>query len=230
MRRMESVPLLLGHRGSRLSQTIPENSLAAFDLALEHGCDGFEFDLRRTRCECSVVCHDETFQGVKIASAAAHQMPDLPHLEDVLARYGQRVFLDIELKVSGMEYNVLALLREHLWERNYVVSSFLPDVVLKLKARKALPVGIICGDAAELKNGRELPADYVIAHKSLITEQLIKAVHRQKQKIFAWTVNDQPSMLQLAEWEVDGIISDDTQLLAATFGRSKPMAMQSSGG
>jgi hypothetical protein len=39
-------PLLLGHRGAR--RAAPENTLAAFDLALQHGCDGFEFDVRRT--------------------------------------------------------------------------------------------------------------------------------------------------------------------------------------
>ena len=37
--------LLLGHRGAR--QYATENSFDAFDVALEHGCDGFEFDVRR---------------------------------------------------------------------------------------------------------------------------------------------------------------------------------------
>ena len=37
---------------------VPENTFASFDLALEHGCDGFEFDVRLTGCGRAVVCHD----------------------------------------------------------------------------------------------------------------------------------------------------------------------------
>jgi len=36
-------------------------------------------------------------------------------------------------------------------------------------------------------------------------------------KVFAWTVNDAKSMVRLTNWGVDGIISDDTQLLAKTL-------------
>jgi glycerophosphoryl diester phosphodiesterase len=42
-------------------------------------------------------------------------------------------------------------------------------------------------------------------------------VHAAGKKIFAWTVNDRESMLQLAGWGIDGIISDDTELLVATL-------------
>ena len=42
------IPLLLGHRGARVGKSIPENTLASFDLALASGCDGFEFDVRLT--------------------------------------------------------------------------------------------------------------------------------------------------------------------------------------
>ena len=44
---METRPLLLGHRGARSEKSIPENTLASFDLR-SPGCDGFEFDVRLT--------------------------------------------------------------------------------------------------------------------------------------------------------------------------------------
>src|SRR5271167_3797714 len=95
--------LLLGHRGAGASSSVPENTLAAFDLALEHGCDGFEFDVRLTADKQAVVCHDPKHGRSTIARAQSLRLADLPRLDEVLRHYGQRVFLDIELKVSGLE-------------------------------------------------------------------------------------------------------------------------------
>jgi len=102
----------------------------------------------------------------------------LPRLEDVLRHYGHRIFLDIELKVKGLESKVLAALRERPLNGNYVVSSFLPDVVMELKARSAaVPTGIICEKAGQLMRWRELPAQYIIVHYSLLTRRLINLMH-----------------------------------------------------
>src|SRR5512138_2530443 len=49
-------PLVLGHRGA--SADAPENTLAAFRLALEQGADGVELDVRRCRTGEVVVVHD----------------------------------------------------------------------------------------------------------------------------------------------------------------------------
>src|SRR5271168_5316267 len=95
-------PLLLGHRGARASRHIPENTLASFELCLQHGCDGFEFDVRLSGDGQAVVCHDASFGGVSIAEAATEALA-LPTLEQVLRQFSLRTFLDIELKVGGLE-------------------------------------------------------------------------------------------------------------------------------
>lgn len=51
-------PLLLAHRGSRL--LAPENTRIAFDLALSHGSDVLEIDVRLSRDQQIIVTHDET--------------------------------------------------------------------------------------------------------------------------------------------------------------------------
>jgi glycerophosphoryl diester phosphodiesterase len=217
---MSDLPLLLGHRGARTSTSVPENTPASFDLALEHGCHGFEFDVRLTRCGRSVVCHDPTVDSITISQATADQLTYLPLLEDVLQRYSQRAFLDIELKVAGMESKILGLLREYRMEERYVVSSFLPEVVMELKTRsQKTQAGIICDKPGQLACWRETNADYVIPHHSLVTLKLVKEVHSAGQKLLTWTVNDRKTMLRLADWGVDGIISDDTELLVQTFAR-----------
>lgn len=217
---MSDLPLLLGHRGARASTFIPENTLASFDLALKHGCHGIEFDVRLAGCGRLVVCHDPTVDGINISEAAADQLTHLTLLEDVLRSYNQRAFLDIELKVPGMESKILGLLREYRMEEGYVVSSFLSEVVMELKTRSPkIEAGIICDKPGQLAGWRETNADYVIPHHSLVTLKLTKEVHSGGQKLLTWTVNDRKTMLRLADWGVDGIISDNTELLVETFAR-----------
>src|SRR5580698_2516450 len=95
-------PLLLGHRGARAEKSIPENTLASFDRALAHGCDGFEFDLRMSADGQPVICHDATTHGLEIAQSSAKQLA-LPLFRDILKRYQTTAFLDIELKTPGLE-------------------------------------------------------------------------------------------------------------------------------
>lgn len=215
---MSDLPLLLGHRGSRVKSPVPENTLASFDLALAHGCDGFELDVRSTSSGRGVICHDPEVDGVVVCQATDDQLVHLPLLDDVLQRYAQRAFLDIELKVPGLESKVLGSLREHRMKENYVVSSFIPEVVMELKTRTAsIHVGIICDKPNQLAYWRENSVEYLIPHYGLVTRALVQEAHNEGSKLLAWTVNDSKAMLRLADWEVDGIISDDTKLLVQTF-------------
>jgi len=215
---MSELPLLLGHRGARSCASVPENSFASFDLALEHGCDGFEFDVRLTACGRALICHDPKVEGVVVSQATCKQLVNFSCLEEVLQRYQDHAFLDVELKVAGLESKVLLALRQFAPQRGYVISSFLPEVLTELRTRSAVvPLGIICDRRDQLAQWRELPVDYVICHHRLIREVLVEEVREAGKKLFAWTVNDKRSMLRLAEWGVDAIISDKTELLAQTL-------------
>ncbi len=64
--------LLLGHRGAR--KYAPENTFAAFDLALTHGADGFEFDVRRTRDGANVIGHDPRLNRLIVRKSSTELM------------------------------------------------------------------------------------------------------------------------------------------------------------
>jgi glycerophosphoryl diester phosphodiesterase len=212
-------PVLLGHRGARARKSIPENTFASFDRALADGCDGFEFDVRLTADGYALVCHDPHGGGVEIAAASRPQCLSLPRFEDVVARYHARAFLDIELKVPGLEGIVAAALKEHRPERGFVVSSFLPEVVLAMHAEDdAVPVGLICETREQLQRWPDLPIEYVILHRKLVGAKLVQEVQRAGKKLLVWTVNSRAEMEKFRDWGADGIISDDTSLLARTLG------------
>jgi glycerophosphoryl diester phosphodiesterase len=209
---MSPRPLLLGHRGV---QSIPENTFASFDRALADGCDGFEFDVRLTADGQAVVCHDPKVGPIEIARAAAHQLLDLPRLNEVLERYQKTAFLDIELKVPGMEKIIAELLQAHPPSRGFLLSSFLPEVLRTLHAvDSSIPLGLICETKSQLQLWQKLPLEYVVPHYKLVSEDLIRELRKASKKIFVWTVNHPDLMQRFVNWNVQGIISDDTELLA----------------
>ena len=214
---MQEHILLLGHRGVSGQRAIAENTFAAFDHAMACGGDGFEFDVRLTACGRALICHSAKVNGITVSRANRTQLLDLPRMEDVFLRYGRTSFLNAELKVRGLESRVLAALRNRLPECGYLISSFSPDVLLEIKARRSgVPVGIICEKASQLVRWRRLPVEYVIVHKSLVTKLLVERIHEAGRKILVWTVNHPRAMQRFAAWGVDGIISDDVALLART--------------
>ncbi len=211
-------PLLLGHRGAR--KYAPENTLEAFDLALAHGCGGFEFDLRRTADARAIVCHDPTLHDRAVAGSTYSELRSggpLACLEDVVARFAGRAFLDLELKVPQLEDAVIAARRLH-GLRDGVVSSFLPEVLDALRLRDPLtPRGFIFDSGEGLMRWAALDVQYVMPQHSLVSRELVADVHAAGRKILVWTVNQEREMLRFAEWGVDGIISDDTKLLGETL-------------
>jgi glycerophosphoryl diester phosphodiesterase len=218
MRESVERPLRLGHRGARAVKSIPENTIASFDRCLADGCDGFEFDVRLTADATAVVCHDPQWKGVEIVRAAARDLAGLARLEEVLARYQERAFLDIELKVAGLEKIVAALLREHPPQRGFVVSSFLPEVLAAVRAENpSIPLGLICETPEELRRWNRLELDYVMPHHQQLDSRLVGKLKSAGKKIVVWTVNAPPAMLRFTELGVDGIISDDPKLLMRTL-------------
>ena len=229
---MKPKPLLLGHRGCRdgslglHKSALPvENSLAAFEYAISHGCDGFEFDVRQTHDGRNVLCHDPYCNRLPIAATNYAELVDpdgnlLPTLDYVLQQFGDRAFLDIELKVRGAEKAVVAALHAVPPQRGFIVSSFLPDVLMRVcNIDSSLPLGYICERDYALGIWRGLPIQIVLPRFDLIEKELIEEVHRHGKKLVTWTVNSARRMEELDAWGVDGLISDDPALLCQTFHR-----------
>ena len=214
-----SRPLLLGHRGARAHKVIPENTPASFDEALADGCDGFEFDVRLTEDGEPVIAHDAKFGKYKIERTLAQQVSSLPRLRDVLKRYQDKAFLDIEVKVKGLERTIVDLFLRHKPRKGCVVSSFLPSAIKALHEHDAgIPLGLICETPTQLREWSELPVAYVICHQELCEGEVVRKVKGAGKKIIVWSVNEAAEMRRFAELGVDGIISDETGLLCKTLG------------
>ena len=224
---MNGKPLLLGHRGcrGRSSAVLPvENSLAAFEYALTNGCDGFEFDVRHTRDGRNVLWHDPKWQGMEIAATDYADLTDRngacpPALEEALQRFGSRAYLDIELKASRQR------------AQRDCRSECAPPQKLDLSSRRSIPKYLPSCTNWTLRCpwdssatvteqwlfGERCQFAFFLPQDAYVQPSLIDEVHARGQQIMTWTVNDARRMRELAEWGIDGIISDDPRLLYQTF-------------
>lgn len=216
-------PLLLGHRGARAARHIPENTLASFELSLQHGCDGFEFDVRGSSDGIAVICHDPVSRGLEIEKMPAKVLA-LPTLQDVLRQFASRAFLDIELKVGALEAQTIAALREHPPQKGYVISSFQPDVLTAVhELAPHVPLGLLFDRREQISmEGRasspaKLLAAWMIPHIDLIDRKLTDRFHAAGKKVMVWTANRAEQMRQFADWGVDAIISDETEVMVRSL-------------
>ena len=110
-----SQPVIFAHRGA--SARAPENTLAAFELALEQGADAIELDTKLSADGQAVVIHDATVERttgargkVKDLSLAHLRSLDagsffeerfhgekIPMLEEVFEAFGRRTLINVEL-------------------------------------------------------------------------------------------------------------------------------------
>ena len=123
----------VGHRGA--SALAPENTLRAFELAVELGCDMLEFDVLDLQDGTLVLAHSNDLHEVSHGAARGtvrrrtleslrRLAPDLPTFDEALAFCAERlpgIGLQIDLKRRGVESGVVEALRRHdLLDRSWV--------------------------------------------------------------------------------------------------------------
>ena len=92
--------------------------------------------------------------------------------------FASKAFLDIELKVAGLEKRTCEIVGAYLPEKGYVISSFLPGVLRELHAMSgAMQLGLICERRDQLALWDKLPLTHLMPHHKLLTESLAIEVH-----------------------------------------------------
>ncbi len=141
--------LIAGHRGAK--GLAPENTIGAFEKAIELGADMVEFDVRRTADGTLVVHHDEDIAGSLLRDLSCKRLLELkevrvPTLEEVLRLCTGRIAVDIELKETGCEEAVLKLVSEHANTDEVIVTSFIDSVVARVKEiDSSIRTGLLIG-------------------------------------------------------------------------------------
>jgi glycerophosphoryl diester phosphodiesterase len=233
--RADGRPLVLGHRGA--SQDAPENTLAAFRLALAQGADGFELDVWRCGSGELVVVHDADAArttGVKFRISrtpwselrrldagawrgdrfAGERLPLLPEVLEELPS----AIVNVELKAEGagdprLAAAVARLARDPRFAGRLLVSSFDPLLVAVTRAlapRAAAGLLFAADQAwvAHLALARVLRPAALHPERTLAAPSRIAAWKAAGFAVHVWTVDRDDDVVALCAAGVDGVISN----------------------
>jgi glycerophosphoryl diester phosphodiesterase len=165
-----------------------------------------------------------SFGTLRMLDAGALFAPDyageaIPTLEEVLDAVGHRVRVNIEIKSperhgAYVETDVVAMVRSRALQDQVIVSSFDPRVLARLKkVDPDMPRALLYdrhGPLVRAPIGGVLLAQPQALHPhwSLVDRSMVQWAHRHDYQVNVWTVDDPQVARQLAEWGVDGIITD----------------------
>lgn len=227
-------PLIFAHRGA--SKCAPENTLPAFQTAIDVGADGVELDVRLSADHVPVVIHnvevDHTTNGsgsvydlsveeIKRLDAGswfdqAYKNVVIPTLEEVLDAIGNKILINIELKASRKENmlveKVCELIEKMDVSRSVWFSCFNHRYLRK--ARKILPTipnGYLFAVRTLLQRIHEksTPIEAVHPYFRIVTQRYVEHLHQRNKRVAVWTVDDVDTALKLKEINVDAIITND---------------------
>ena len=225
---MPNVPIRperVAHRGA--SRERRENTLPAFELALERGADAIELDVHATADGVVVVHHDPAVQGMAIARTGWRELgrivlpggARIPRLQDVLVSVAGGATVYIELKGAGCEGQAIAVARE--FGHRYAVHSFDHAAIERAAAiAPDVPRGALIdhGTPHAVKHlaeiVRRLRLRDVWPHHSLVDAEFVAAATALGARVITWTVNEPDDARRFAALGVSGICTDDVRLLA----------------
>ncbi len=236
------VPLLIGHRGVRGER--PENTLAAFEFALESGLDGLECDVQRTSDGELVLFHDFELQGKKITGLNYQHLksidPRIPKVAELLELSKQYpgTLLNLELKsegfqTDGLERGTIKLVHHYGLADRVVVSSFNPVSLLRVRLLDpTIRVGLLYSPDMPrfLRTGSLagwLHADALHPYHEQIDQKMLSKAQKRGLMVNTWTVNDEMRISSLCSLGIDAIIGDSpTHLLS---GRARSQTLRGDG-
>lgn len=214
---------VIAHRGASADER--ENTLPAFERAIEVGADFVELDVQASADGVLVVFHDLDLDRLTPLRGPLRKRPfaelrehGIPALEEVVELARGRLGLMAELKSAHLfrRHDVIGRTVALLGERDAVVSFGRRTLLEALRRRPTLRVLQHVGYGTSIRAA----AGYAWAvgfHDPRVTARGLARARDLGLRTTVYTVNDAGRMRALAALGVDGIFSDRPALLRATL-------------
>ena len=221
------------HRG--FSKKAPENTIPAFQAAMDCGADFIELDVQLTKDKQLVVIHDDkldrttdgkgfvrnhTYDELMQLSAGSwfgkdNEFDDvqIPLLSEVLDLVGKDIMLNIEIKKSGdpkaTAESVVDMIEEYGIVNSCYVTSFSYPALKKVKQLNPKIKTAFIANLATSTSYAQLPyIDAVSMNYLFVNQSVVNTAHHHGKRVFVWTVDRQSEMQKMMALGVDNIITD----------------------
>ena len=229
---------IIAHRG--FSDIAPENTLIAFQKAIEIGADYFELDVHQTKDGILVVIHDKTINrtssnnktgkinnlnfselhsvrvGLSSKFGEEYNNEKIPTLKEALELAKGNIKVCVELKADKIENQVAELLNELDMIDQVIVFAFNDKSLVNIKKLNPKVKTLLLKNHANIKTldfVKEINADAIgVGYDTKITKEFISYAHKNNIKVFKWTVNKEQEMKELIDLQIDGIITNKPDL------------------
>ena len=216
------------HRGA--SSYAPENTMVSFDKGLELGANGIELDLQKTKDGKIVIFHDNIIDNKsngkgKIEDYTYEELSKLDFgswfgeeykdekivlFQDFAKKYIHRknITFAIELKVVGIEKEVLEIIQEYSNLEKIYISSFKYDALKNMrrindKIRLSWLVEKIDND--NIDKLLEINASQICPNAFSVTEQDIKYAISKGLGVRLWGVKNEDIMKKVYKMNIEGM-------------------------
>jgi glycerophosphoryl diester phosphodiesterase len=213
---------IIAHRGASAYE--PENTLRAFERAIDMGATVLELDIHLSRDGHPIVIHDAELSRTTNGTG---RVDDLPLEVEVIELARGRAQLYVELKGQRTPEPVVEALRAGTFVDQALAGSFYPWLIQKVKflepaVRTSMLVRRKDRGADFLEWALAVEADYVhpcwedespTPHK-LVTPAMIADIRRRGLGIILWHEERPEELRELARLDVDGICTDTPDVLS----------------
>ena len=210
--------LVIAHRGA--SRAAPENTIEAFERAVEMGADCVELDVRRTADDHLVVHHDAHLaDGRAIRSTPSAELPG--HVPDLAASLdacaGIAVNIEIKNDPNDPDHDPTDWVVERIAHQlapgsgRWLVSSFRWETVVR--CRELLPAArtaflTLGADADTIERTAAAGHQAIHPWDPVVDQAAIRGAHALGLAVNVWTCDDPDRMRELISWGVDGICTN----------------------
>lgn len=220
--------MVIAHRGA--SSYAPENTLAAFDLALQMGIRAIELDVHASRDGHLVVIHDDavdrttngsglvahyTLEELRRLDAGSWFAPvfageRIPTLLEVLQRYRHRCHLHVEIKGQSphLGEQTMAAIQTGDMLSHVTLTSFRLAPLQDIRAgAPQVPTGWLVADVNDtiLTQARQAMLTQLCPRAPLVTPELVQRLHDLGFIVRAWGVSHEDLMRQVIDAGADGM-------------------------
>ena len=219
--------MAIAHRGA--SSYAPENTFAAFDLAIEMGARHLELDVHFSSDGHLVVIHDDTVDRttdgsgpVTSRSLAALTALDagawfdprfkgerIPTLGAVLERYwGAHLHVELKGHSAGLAQRAVDMIRSSGIATNVTITSFQKAQLEETRAyAPELPTGWLVGEVSDavVAQTRAMGLTQLCPRAGAVTPELVSRLHAEGLVVRAWGVATEDLMRQVVTAGADGM-------------------------